>query len=154
VITVEELRRLFDYDPLTGVLTRKRTGKPCGSLDSGGYLQAKAKGKLMQVHRIGYLMYHGEVPKEIDHHNRKRDDNRVSNLRPATRKQNNGNRSKNRNNTSGYKGVTRNAKSGWRAQITINGAVTYLGSFSSPEAAYECYKVAAISHFGEAYAAL
>ena len=159
---LELLRELFSYDPSTGLLTRRTTrnarnakaGDVVGTADSGGYLQVKVDGKLIAVHRIAFLLYHGWLPDEVDHHNRVRQNNWISNLRPATRTQNNGNRSLNSNNTSGYKGVTRNGKNNsWRAQITLNGAVTYLGSFGSPEEAYAHYKDAAVAHFGE-YAAL
>lgn len=159
---LDRLRELFSYDSVSGLLTRRVTrnvrnakaGDVVGTVDSGGYLQVRVDGKLVFVHQIAFLMYHEWLPEEIDHHNRKRQDNWVSNLRPATRVQNNGNRSMNSNNTSGYKGVTRQGKNRWRAQITLGGQVTYLGCFASPEAAYDRYKVAAIAHFGEDYAAL
>lgn len=162
-MNLERLRELFSYDPVSGSVTRRITrnarnakaGDVVGSPDTGGYLQTRVDGKLERVHRIAFMLYHGWVPDEVDHHDHVRQNNRISNLRPATRVQNNGNRSMNTNNTSGYKGVTRNrTKGSWRAQITLGGKVTYLGSFATPKKAYERYCEAAVAHFGEEYAAL
>jgi hypothetical protein len=42
----------------------------------------------VQYHRAKYLLHHGNLPTEIDHHDRDRGNNFIANLRPATRQQN------------------------------------------------------------------
>ncbi len=157
------LQDLFSYDPVSGLLTRRisrngnnaKAGDVVGTVDGKGYLHVNVDGKFLRVHRIAFFLYHGWLPEMVDHHDRQRQHNWISNLRPADQTQQHGNISMNPRNTSGYRGVSRNSKSGkWHAQIKLHGKQTYLGRFDTPEEAYECYKVAAIAHFGEAYAAL
>ena len=61
-------------------------------------------------------------------------DYRWSNLRPATRSEQNQNRGMQKNNKSGLKGVCWNAKEEkWQAYIYINGRQIYLGLFELKE---------------------
>ena len=78
-----ELLLYFDYDPCTGELTRKRTGKKVGWTDDKGYRRFRYKHVTYCVHRVVYLMYHGVDPKNkvIDHCNGDPGDNRITNLR-------------------------------------------------------------------------
>jgi hypothetical protein len=70
--------------------------------------------------------------------------NRRSNLRFATTAQNSANRGKQKNNTSGFKGVRWHKRDKrWRAVIGINGKTKQIGSFKTPEAAYDAYCAAA-----------
>lgn len=162
MISLDRLRELFTYDPDTGVLTRRITraanakaGDVVGSVDGKGYLHVNIDDKFIRVHRICFFMHYGWLPQLLDHVNRDKQDNRIVNLRPATEKQNHGNISMNRRNKSGFRGVSQNSSSGkWHAQLKINGKQTYLGRFDTPEEAYECYRRAAIAHFGEEFAAV
>jgi HNH endonuclease/AP2 domain len=104
------------------------------------------------LHRVIYEYYHGSIPKgfEIDHINQDKLDNRLENLRLATRSQNSQNKSKQKNNTSGFKGAywhKENKK--WNAAITVNNKLIHLGFFETPELAHETYKQAAIELHGE-----
>jgi hypothetical protein len=77
-------------------------------------------------------------------------DDRIENLRLATRSQQGANRAMQSNNTSGYKGVTWDyVKSRWKAHIRVKGKTINLGHFDTPEQAHEEYKKAAIKYFGE-----
>ncbi len=77
-------------------------------------------------------------------------DYRRSNLRIATRSQNNSNRRMRKDNTSGYRGVTLDlAGKGWRAQIMWNKKGHMLGVFATRELAYDCYCEAAKKMHGE-----
>jgi hypothetical protein len=73
---------------------RKAAGSEAGTNHGDGYKTVRIDGKAVYVHRIVKEMSTGKpVKKELDHKNRKRSDNRPSNLKPATRSQNNKNRS-------------------------------------------------------------
>lgn len=67
-----------------------------------------------------------------DHINRKRLDNRRSNLRAVTKAQNHQNLSPRRNSTSRFRGVHFDAQTGrWRARVRHDGIVYELGRFVS-----------------------
>lgn len=76
--------------------------------------------------------------------------NQCSNLRTATKSENQRNRGKQKNNTSGYKGVTwhKHSKT-WDAKIVINNKTVHLGSFHTPEEAARAYDTAALDIHGE-----
>lgn len=91
---VEVLRGLFDYDPETGILTRKKTkarglSGPVTSKCKKGYLRTRVNFQVCLVHRVAWKMVHGEDPPDlIDHVNRVVSDNRIANLRPVNNEQN------------------------------------------------------------------
>ena len=84
------MAELYEYDPETGIVTQKKTGKT-GRV-AQGYL--KFGGRV--AHRIAWAIHHGEDLDDpnivIDHINRVRDDNRIENLRAVTIWENNRNR--------------------------------------------------------------
>ena len=89
-------------------------------------------------------------PHEIDHINRNRADNRLSNLRLATSQENKGNTRILASNKSGMKGVYWHKLRGkWAACISVNNANTHLGLFASKEEASAASRKAAAEHFGE-----
>jgi len=83
------IKQRFEVDFTTGIITSKKTGKAMTGTDSHGYIQChvgfiNGKRKMMKGHQIVYLMYHGYLPEEsIDHHDRVKINNAISNLRPA-----------------------------------------------------------------------
>jgi hypothetical protein len=87
---------------------------------------------------------------DTDHVNCNKLDNRISNLRIATRMQNNCNQKLGSNNTSGYKGVYFDKrKSKWKSCISINGVIHHLGYFADKESAHSAYCAAAMNLYGE-----
>ena len=108
---VDYLRHRYNYDPITGYLTHRfRAGnRIAGSIVGGdngqGYLTGSINGVLYRVHRLIWKHYYGQDPAgyQIDHINRDRSDNRISNLRLATHGQNKRNSRANRNIASGHK---------------------------------------------------
>jgi hypothetical protein len=101
---------------------------------------------------IVWAMHHGKWPPyDVDHiDNSNPLNDRINNLRLATRSQNNANRGKQSNNTSGFKGVHWDGfTSRWKAEITVNRKNINLGRFDKPEDAHAAYREAAIKHFGE-----
>lgn len=151
-------REVWTYDPVTGVL-RWRTkvamkivvGSVAGSPNADGHLRIKLAGKEYYAHRIAWLMTSGSWPAEtIDHINGVRDDNRLVNLREASRFQQVCNRVAQRNNAQGLKGVHFAKREGrYRATIRRNGRCRHLGLFDTPEEAHAAYAAAAASLHGE-----
>lgn len=151
-LTAMRLREVLDYCPETGAFIRRATpliaqkmGMTVGYINDGGYLRIRVDGKVYPGHRLAWLYVHGKFPNgELDHINRNRSDNRIANLRLATRSENKQNRSMQRNNKSGYRGVHWNGRDRrWHAQIQLDGKRHHLGSYQSSEDAYAAYCAAA-----------
>jgi len=82
------IKKFFIYNK-NGTFKRKDRKNSNGSIDKDGYIIIKIKGKQYKAHRLVYMFFNGEFPKgEIDHINRNRKDNRIENLRVATRLEN------------------------------------------------------------------
>ncbi len=153
MIDADTLRSWLDYDPDTGVFTwrvkRRGTaeiGTVAGCRRDNGYRVISLYDRLYREHRLVWLYVHGVWPSdEIDHINGVRDDNRINNLREATRKQNSANRRK--LNGDLPKGVTKH-RGKFRAQIRIQGRVKHLGVYDTPEQAHAAYCEVAQKEFG------
>ena len=142
-ITVKEL---FDY--CDGNLIKKSTGKIVGTKTSATvpkqYIVVWLEGKLWYAHRLIFLWHHGYFPKLIDHIDQNSLNNKIENLREATKSQNSQNQNKKKSNTSGYKGVYwRKDVKKWSSQISVNYKCKNLGVFMTKEEAYEAYQEAA-----------
>jgi hypothetical protein len=155
-LTQARLRELLNYNPETGEFTRLSGPKP-GPIkrkhSSGGYIRIGVDGHTYAANRLAWLYVHGQMParnQEVDHKNRKRDDNRIDNLRLATRSQNQGNSKRPKHNTSGFKGVSREkGAKRWHASISVKGRAVHLGYYDTPEEAHRVYTAAALQYFGE-----
>ncbi len=157
-ITAKRLRQLLDYDPVTGVFRwkvqrgRVSVGEVAGHIHAKhGRVNIKVGRKLYRAHRLAWLYVHGEWPElDIDHSNGNPSDNRLSNLRQATKTQNQANCGLQKNNKSGLKGVSWHSQNKkWRSEIQINGKRKYLGQFDDPMEAHQRYLEEAIRLFGE-----
>jgi HNH endonuclease len=92
------------------------------------------------VHCIAWLLHYGNWPQsEIDHINLIKIDNRICNLREATRQQNVWNSPLRSDNTTGYKGVTATKSGKFEAGIKVNGKKKHLGTFDTELAAHAAY---------------
>jgi len=122
-----------------------------GSLKRQGYIIIKIDGKCYRAHRLAFLVAHGHLPKELDHINGDPSDNRIANLREATRRENKRNSGKYSNNKSGFKGVCWHKSRGkWRADAQdANGKQIHLGLFTTPEAASAAYNDFAMKLHGD-----
>lgn len=112
---------------------------------NSGYVVFWQRGKAKSLHRI--LM--GEpVGMEVDHINGNPLDNRRSNLRVCTRRENLQNRRVYRKRLGKFKGLNFR-KNSIAAQITFRGQVIYLGDYQTDIAAARAYDAAAREFFGE-----
>ncbi len=149
MIDADLVRRLFHYDPDTGVFTRTvRTSNRTEIGDVAGcrcnhHWKISVNNKPQYAHRLAWLYVHGEWPPkgmDIDHINGDGRDNRLANLILCTHAQNSRNRGTPKTNTSGYKGVTWNKKERkWQAGTKLHGKFIRAGCFRTPEDAHAAY---------------
>lgn len=99
-LTPERLRCLLSYDQGTGLFTwlidrgnGACAGQRAGTVDrNSGYVLVQIDGRQYRAHRLAWLYVHGRWPRPlIDHIDRNRANNRISNLREATSAINNSN---------------------------------------------------------------
>jgi len=141
MLTVRAIQELLRYDPATGIFTwrqgkgRSSPGLRAGSDRGKGWRVIEINGRRYAEAALAWLYMTGEWrPRQIDHRDRARGNNRWSNLRLATPKQQQENKGLNRNNTSGVTGVVRvryGQRWKWRAQIEHEGHQRYLGWFDT-----------------------
>lgn len=136
---MKTLQDRFIYED--GVLKSKRTGLPYCNYDRDGYIRVRFDNKEYRAHRIIWEMHNGPIPEGmlIDHIDRDVKNNNITNLRLATRQQNNSNKSGISNLP---KGVTRTGGK-YRAKITYKGETYSLGTFFTAEEAGREYTEAA-----------
>lgn len=143
----EYLRKDFKYEPDTGYLYRvAKSGKIrlCTSQCTQGYIRVKYKKVNYKASRIIWCMVTGADPGRltVDHINRKRNDNRLSNLRLADHSLQKQNRGVLSTSATGLKGAFRNKRKHGRpfkSAIMRNGVRISLGSFDTAEEAHAAY---------------
>lgn len=144
------IRSNLTYDPISGVVSggshsRLKDGYVLVTVGEPGWK------KEMTAHRIAWFLHYGKWPVELDHKNLIRDDNRLENLREASRSQNACNtvrRHQGARVKSKYKGVYHD-RGRWQAKIKHAGKDMYLGVFRSEEEAHAAYAEAAVRLHGE-----
>jgi hypothetical protein len=149
MVTQDRVKELLEYDPETGVFVwlisasnAVPKGTVAGTRKANGYSEIKIDWRLYKAHRLAWLYTHGEFPDSfIDHINGDRSDNRISNLRLATKSENGQNQKTARpDNKSGYLGVHWcNREQRWVAQIALHGKKHFCGYFSDPADAHAAY---------------
>jgi hypothetical protein len=156
---IEFLRQCVAYDPARGVVWQTRplahfkrerdqiawnnhfAGEIAGAV-TNGYRMINLKPFRLYEHHIIWALKHGVWPQhELDHINGDRADNRLENLREATRAQNAQNQpALAAHNTSGFAGASWIERLGkWRANIKIGGKQHHLGLFDTAEEAHQAY---------------
>lgn len=160
-LTAQRLRELLNYDPETGLFTRKfKTTKAAAGAIAGGFTGDKywiigVDGRRCLAHRLAWLYVYGCAPTYgLDHINGNRADNRISNLRDVPQLVNSQNRhaaKKGRKNDLPL-GVNRAldlVTRPYTATIWISGERKHLGYFPTPEDAHDAYlKAKRIHHEG------
>jgi hypothetical protein len=152
MITQEELKDLLTYNPETGIFNWiKRNGNIAGSTNVRGYVTISISDKDYLAHRLAWFYVKGANPINlIDHVNGVCDDNRIINLREASRSQNAWNQIISTRNTSGLKGVSWDKhRNKWKAQIQILRKVKHIGYFTDKNEAYQAYCKAADEYHKE-----
>ena len=171
MIDIEILRTLLRYEPETGKLfwlprpvetfasnraatiwNKRYAGAEAFTFTSpAGYKQGRVNYRAVQAHRVIWAMTSGAWPlHEIDHINGDPGDNRLSNLRAATRSENGRNVRKHRDATSRFRGVSWSSRDKrWVAHICTDGKVKSLGNYVSEIEAAEVYDRAAAAAHGE-----
>lgn len=141
------LQRMFNYDSDTGKLTPRRRYATNQVVNrTSGYLAVSVYGRTLPAHLVAWAIYYGEWPKHIvDHINRDKQDNRISNLRYVSARHNSQNCSQ-RKSKLGVRGV---AKRGDRYEVTItvDGKQLWVGSFKTLSEASEARLSAEKEHF-------
>jgi hypothetical protein len=121
---------------LRSCFNTKYANKEAGAFDGKGYRRVVYKQgcKSIGVHRVIFLMHYGYLPEVIDHINGKPADNRIENLRAATRQTNNQNSCLARHNTSGVKGVSYSKSNRhWRCSLSFNNKTKEVSGFRTIE---------------------
>lgn len=161
-ITQELLKSLFDYDSEAGRLIWKSSnrGRKAGQV-AGTLQKCKKRGEayrqitismhgteiITAEHRLVFLWHHGFLPKQLDHINMNKSDNRIENLRPSTPSTNQMNITVRKHTKSGLKGVHWDeSRKKWMSRIKINGKHIFLGRFETKEDAHEARKHAQHIH--------
>ena len=143
MLTQSYLKEILSYDPETGIFiwlvsnsNRVRIGSEAGAY-SQGYCRISVNGKIYSAHRLAFLYMTGEFPVDhVDHIDHDRRNNKWSNLRTVTYKENSKNRSIYKRNKSGFTGVCwHKASAKWRVRIKIDGKDRHLGYFTDKKLA-------------------
>jgi len=156
-ITQARLKELLDYDPETGVFTWKfqktsavKAGGVAGTLGTNGYWCIKIDRKRWLAHRLAWLFVYSKFPDgNLDHRDRDRLNNAITNLRRASVSQNTSNTERLQNNETGYRGVYKSGRISWMARIVVGGKRLYGGSFRTAKLAAKKYDEMASTYFGE-----
>lgn len=156
-LTQAMLREHVDYDVETGIFRwrtkplRGNVGDVATGEDGQGYLRLSVCGERHRAHRLAWLYVHGEWPRDlIDHVNMDRSDNRIANLRIATKAQNGVNRRTRGHALSGFRGVAMD-KGKYYAQFRATRKTKRVGPFLTPEEASFVYRCAAAVLYREFY---
>jgi len=145
ILTQDFLKKVFEYKE--GILYWKiqktnaiKIGNPAGNKHKDGYRTIMLNGKNYLAHRLIFLYHHGFMPKEIDHIDNNRGNDKIEKLRQCTRAGNQQNITAQKNNTSGIKGVSWHKKAKkWQAHICVYKERKYLGLFKDINEAQEAY---------------
>jgi len=156
-LTQTLLKRFATYDPFTGVFTRRVEHGRLGVGDAlevllpTGYYRIRFGNTFIRAHRAAFLYMTGHIPKEVDHKNRIRTDNRWDNLRDGSNGVNDANRSVYKNSTLGYAGIEKEASTGkYRVRISSGGKRKAVGTFKTLEEAISARRVAEVDRLDKA----
>ena len=150
--TQDALREVFDYDSERGALVYRKAppfrphllGTHAGYLRPDGYHDTAFKGRSFKTHRLIYIHQVGAIPdkKTIDHIDRDGSNNRIENLRVATRPQQSANRVPRR-------GFYKHVQGKWHARLRYQRKLYNLGLYKTALTARLAYEKECIATLGE-----
>ena len=152
MLTQKQLKEVIHYNPKTGIFRWRssRVGVLAWSVagtNCNGYIAITIYRKIYYAHRLAFLYVLNIFPKEADHRDRIKNNNRWENLREVTRIINNRNKGIQTNNKSGVVGVHWCKRSTrWIARVKINNRYQYLGSFKNKKYAIKARKDAELKY--------
>jgi len=161
MLTQIRLKQLLDYDPETGRFTWRAACGRHGRIPSGTiagsisrYRYIRLDGKNYPASGLAFLWMTGQRPREVDHINTNKIDDRWSNLRPATRSQNganqHGRKHRKRKLPKGvHLHIGKRRSKPYVAVVGFQNRRISLGYFRTPEEAYAAYSEAARKYDGE-----
>jgi hypothetical protein len=130
----------FDYQD--GQLIRKigrinEVGSIAGCVHKGtGYIHIKIKAKAFKAHRLIFLYHYGYFPEFVDHIDGNKQNNRIENLREASKQENSQNQKVRWTNSSGVKGVSwHKVNKKWKVALCKNYRSYYFGTYEDKELA-------------------
>ena len=148
MITQDELKQVYSYNPETGEFTRLRrtknrlAGEIVGCIDkSTGYVRLGIGNKVYHAHRLAWLYVKGYLPDKVDHIDGKRSNNIFSNLREVDSLGNSRNVGRRSDNTTGVTGVTFQ-RGKYETSIWVEGKRIFLGYFTELADAAKARKIA------------
>ena len=156
--SLDRLNYLFYYDAESGRLVNKVSRGVSKVGDSPGYISVlntknvMVDGVLYLEHRLIWYMLKGRDAKLLDHIDRDPTNNRVENLREATKSQNGANStSRAKRFLPGVKVIKgrEGHKRPYTAYIGYEGKQIHLGYFGTEEEAHEIHKQAHLARYGE-----
>lgn len=150
---LEEFQKLYRYDSETGLffwLVNKgirKAGQPAGGYSAGRCetMSLRLHGTIYQQNRVAWLFYYGEDPgvdNQVDHKDKNRLNNAISNLRLATHQQN-------QQNSKGLGVSWMKQRNKWRSYIMVNYKQISGGLHDTFEAALEATTRLKQKHFGQ-----
>lgn len=139
-LTQDALLNMFEYRDghLFWKINKRRvlSGKKAGCIRNDGYVVVRLRQKQYAAHRIIFMMHNGWLPDHVDHIDCNRLNNKIENLRAATKSENLRNACKHHDKGAGPKGVYWNKKSKkWQANLYIDGKLQHLGLFDDLDTA-------------------
>lgn len=146
-IAADRLRELLSFDTNTGIFTWRsnRGNYRCAGWQAGniqldnGYSRIVLDRRRYYAHRLAWFYVHGVWPEFIDHINGVRLDNRIDNLRNASRDINAQNLRAVREHSKTHLLGVHPRRDKFLAQINVGNERYYLGQFDTPEEGHEAY---------------
>ena len=127
-VYLNEVPKRWKYNPETGKVLNQKN-RPIGVKNPAtGYLESHLRidGKCfcLLLHRAAWVLTYGPLPKQIDHVNGDKTDNRICNLREVTRSENEANKVHRwKNSPKGLPGVHYQGSKDNRYNFIINGKI-------------------------------